>query len=234
MLLLLTVVGCMETVFPISGPVTDSRYGGNPIPDADVTLRDAGGQVFSQATTNDYGWFEADMPPQQIFYMHATADGFVDTSYSGLSAAAPFEIIEGEVWLRSTEDLEDIRAEFDGCAPDTLGEGGVIEGEVRLYVLPGQDPDELPLVTTATITAYTVDGAVTAGCYLNDKGESAPDQGITGQTGRFALFNVPSGTISINVQYDYGGPEPREDWYVVYVPESGVVPLYPVYSSMPM
>ena len=233
MLVWLMMTGCVETEFLISGEVTDARDGGAPVSGADVTLRDMNGERYSEATTDSDGRFEAAMPPQQLFFMVADAEGFVPTSFAGLSAAAPLEIIEGEVWLRNSSDLESIRATFDGCAPPTLGEGGIIEGEVRLYVLAGQESETLPLVTTATVTAFTADGVAISGCYLDDEGVSAPESGVTGETGRFALFNIPAGTISINISYDYGGAEPQEDWYVMYAPEGGVVPIYPALSSMP-
>lgn len=233
MLVWLMVTGCMETDFLISGEVTDAPVDGAPVSGADVTLRDMNGAVYSEATTDTAGWFEAAMPPQQLFFMVASAEGFVPTSFAGLSAAAPLEIIEGEVWLRRSADLDSIRDDFDGCAPAELGSGGVIEGEVRLYVLEGQESDILPLVTTATVTAFTSDGVAISGCYLDDEGISAPNSGVTGSTGRFALFTIPAGTISIQITYDYGGAEPQEDWYVMYVPEGGVVPMYPALASMP-
>jgi hypothetical protein len=231
--MLLALTGCIDDEVFISGPITDTRGGGSPIADASVSLRGTEGDLFSSAVTDSDGWFEAPVPPQQIFFLHAEADGFVATSFAGLSSAEPIAVTEGELWLRQSTDLESIRSEFDGCAPESLGLGGVIEGEVRLYVAPDQDLDTLPLVTTATVTAYTADGSVSVGCYLDDEGVSAPGSAVTGETGRFALFNVPSGSISVLVSYTYGGTEPHEDWYIVYVPEGGVVPLYPALSTIP-
>lgn len=227
------LAGCVEETVSISGQVIDDRSDGAPVSGAAVTVWDIAGATFDTATTGDDGVFSSTVPMQQMFFLELEGEGFANTAYAGLSALQDLQITDGELWMRTADDLEAIRAEFDGCAPDELGVGGVIEGEVRLYVLEGQDPDELPYVTTATVTAYTADGTVSVGCYLDDKGVSDPSMSVTGQTGRFALFNVPSGPMSVLVSYTYGGSSPHEDWHTVYVPEGGVVPLYPALATMP-
>lgn len=235
MIVLLTLLtGCLDETVEISGQVTDSQgEDGQPVSDASVTIRDFGGAQFASATTDGDGVFSSTVPMQQMFFLEMEADGFAKTAYAGLSALQEIQVTDGELWLRAEDDLEAIRAEFEGCAPAELGVGGVIEGEVRLYVLQGQETEELPFVTTATVTAYTADGTVSVGCYLDDKGTSDPSMSVTGVTGRFALFNVPSGPMSVLISYTYGGAAPHEDWYTVYVPEGGVVPLYPALATMP-
>jgi len=232
MLLSLLILGCAEPEYFISGTITE-RSDGSPIAGADVVLRGVSGGVHAEAVADDSGWFEASMPGSQLFFLHASAEGYTDTSYTGVAAGESVEVVEGELWLRQDEDLEAIRQEFEGCAPETLGDGGVVEGEVRLYVLAGQEVEDLPLVTTATVMAFTDEGVATSGCYLADDGSSDPASEETGETGRFAIFGVPAGLISVRIQYDYNGPTLQEDWYAVYVPEDGVVPLYPALSTMP-
>lgn len=230
------LVGCLITEVDLSGPITDTRGGGEPVAGAGVVVRDSNGTRYAETTTDDAGEFSVPVLAGQVFYLEAGAvdAGFAPTSYTGAAGTEPLSVSEGDLWLRRSADLEAIRAEFAGCSPEELGGGvGVVEGEVRLYVAPQQEVDSLPLVTTASVTAYSNNGTAYTACYLDDAGESAPDLEWTGETGRFAVFGVQEGPVSVLVEYDYGGTEPHADWFTFFVPAGGVVPLYPALAGMP-
>ena len=228
------LMGCLSSEALLSGVLTDAMGGGTPVAGAAVVGRDTTGMRYSEASTADDGSFELALPTGQVFYLHAEAEGFAPTSFTGMMGTDPIELGEGVVWLRQEADLEAVRAEFAGCAPESLGpDVGVLEGEVRLYVAPQQAVETLPLVTTATVTVYTNAGVAYGGCYLDDDGESSPEAVITGETGRFAVFGVAEGPVSVLIEYDYGGDAPHEDWYTFFVPAGGVVPLYPALVGMP-
>lgn len=226
MLLLACTTEITETT--ISGPITDAQDG-RPVVGAQVTVRDSQGERFSTVTTDGDGNFETTMPVDQYVFIEAEAEAFVPTAFTVLAGQDPLTVQSGQLWMKRADDRDALEAEFSACQ----GEGNLIEGEVRLYVAPQQEWDTLPKVTTAQVTAYTEDGTPYFGCYLDDEGESVPDLERTGYTGRFAIFGVPSGRISIKANYSHGEPQEQEDWYEVYVPEAGVVPFYPLLVSLP-
>ncbi len=217
----------------LSGVVTDARDGGAPVAAAAVTLREQFGTIWEETTTDDSGAFTTSVPSNQLFFLHTEAEGFVTTSYTGWAGDAALEVSEEGLWMQTEADLDALREEFTGCAGEVDPERGVIEGEVRLLVIEQEDLSELPLVTTASLLAYSESGVAYSACYLDDDGVSDPDAVWTGETGRFAFFNVPPGIISLHLSYDYGGPDDQEDWYYAYLTAGGVAPMYPVAAGMP-
>ncbi|MEL6347603.1 MAG: carboxypeptidase-like regulatory domain-containing protein [Myxococcota bacterium] len=246
------MAGCLPETPPtlISGRVVSSRVGGSPIAGATVVVRDQFGGVHAEATTDNVGLFEADMPREQVIYVEVSSTQHVPTTFTAVAGTESLRVEDGQLWLRSVSQREDLFNEFASCdaileieqgdtavtkVPDEeeIMNGAVIEGEVRLFVAAGQDPDTLPAVTTARLQAVTGNGTIYPACYLDDLGSSDRTLERTGDTGRFAIFGVPNGVMTVESRYDYGAPTEQLDFVDVYVAEGGVVPLYPMYVSMP-
>ena len=231
-MLSLLFLACIPESTLISGMVMDSQDAGTPAPGVTVTTLDGGGMEWATTTTDDSGTFVVDLPIYTLFYLEAAADGFVPTVFSGFAENEPLEVQDGSLWMRTPQEHDELAVTFGDCAAEA-GEGGVIEGEVRMLVIQTPDLSELPLVTTASVLAYTADGTPYSACYLDDEGISSAEAFQTGETGRFAIFGVPDGLISLQVRYDYGGSEDQEDWYPIYMPDNGTVPLWPALVSLP-
>ena len=233
MLALLTLA-CLPDSTLMTGAVMSAAEDGSPVPDTTVTIRTgASGSEWDTTVSDSSGAFEVEVPTHSLFYFAAQADGFAHTVFTGVAGDEPVEVVDGELWMRTDDDLQTLKTEFGDCAAGAV-EGGVIEGEIRLMVISSEeDADTLPLVTTAAILAYSESGVPYTACYLDDEGVASADAAITGETGRFAIFGVPAGVISVQIRYDYGGPEEQEDWYQVYMPDNGTVPMWPALVSMP-
>ena len=233
-MLALLALACLPTSTTMSGAITDAQDGGSPVPGAEVTIRSANGAEWDAAVADGSGNFEVTLPIHSLFYLAVEADGFEPTVFTGVADDDPVEVAEGELWLRSPDYLDTLITEFGDCGVEASASGGgIIEGEVRLQVVSTEEADSLPLVTTASLIAYSESGVPYTACYLDDEGVASSEALWTGATGRFAIFGVPSGLISLQIRYDYGGPDEQEDWYPLYMPDNGTMPMWPAQVSMP-
>ena len=204
----------------MSGAVLDSA--GQPFPLADIEIRDSMGSLFAEGAADAGGAFEIELPPFSTFFAVFSADGHPPSSFTGFAGDGLFEVENGTLYLRSAGELADVAAPFSDC-----GTGfGMIDGEVRLAI-PEQDPSDLPLVETATATAYGEDGTETAACYDGESTEG------TGESGRYAVFGLPEGVTVLEVGLDLGNGYTESIEHIVYVPDGGAAPLYPTLFPIP-
>jgi hypothetical protein len=220
----------------LSGVVFDDLHDqASPISEATITtLGPDYGDAIGEATSDGRGWFEVEVIAGGPMYVTVEAEGSLATGFAGMADIADFEVADGAVWARSESDMDEIRAEFDGC-PSLDQPGGVIEGEVRVY-LPGYEieGDEWPLSATAYVNALDSSGAQpTTTCYLDDDGFYSEEAEVTGSTGRFAVFGSPTGAVTLQVGYSVDGELVWATTYYVHVPEQGTAPLYPLYVELP-
>lgn len=208
------------------GIVTDApRAEGAPVADAALEILDVDLEPFASATSASDGSFVVDVPKGETFFLQAAAEGFVPTAFSGSAGQYDLYAGDGLPWLPPTAWLDALRAEFAGCPDAELG-GVVVTGEVRLYIAD-YDYQQLPLVTTATVTVYPETGEAHEACYLADDG-SSPDAGsLTGDTGRFAVFGVAPGPVIVEVVYDDGSTTLPAMLYQYVAVADGLVPMYP-------
>jgi len=197
-----------------------------------VRIREQFGEEFATTTSSIDGDFEVTIPANQMFFMEVSGDGFIPTTFTGLAGTEDLEVADGELWARSAEDLSQLAETFSEC-PDAMDEGAVVEGEVRLYLGTSNDYEELPIVTTATVSAIDAEGLTWDACYLDDDGASTSKASATGETGRFALFGLPAGFTTIEIQYDYGGTSDEVVAHYFYLPEEGTAPMYPALTLLP-
>ncbi|MCB9744943.1 MAG: hypothetical protein H6741_29175 [Alphaproteobacteria bacterium] len=238
LLLLLACYQIPEFV-TLSGEVYADRFeGSDPVPGAELRYRDATTELVETLTTDADGAFSFQASAGQAFYITLGAEGFVDTAFAGTLGIADAAFDPGMLWMESEEDVAELEGLFAGCpelaSADPLG--GLIEGEIRFYA-PGYTPDEgseWPPADTAWVKAYDVDGVSVDACFLDEAGSAYdPEAAYTGPTGRFAIFDAPTGPVTLEVGYDVDEQPYYTAYYYIWVPESGVVPFWPLYVNLP-
>ena len=238
--MLLSLVGCKANGFELillSGRVVDApTETAQPIADASLASFDINNLQIGSATSNEAGEFAIDLESGQAFFLTVEAEGHTSTAFSGLAGLSSWSLEEGDVWMPLPEELTALREEFSGCSRAAM-DGAIVAGTVRIYI-PGNEAEDLPLVTTATATAWTPEGASISGCYLDDDGASFEDGELSGQTGRFAIFGINPGPISIELSYDVPDESGTvvatySTWKYLILPEEGYGPLDPAYVELP-
>ena len=230
-------VSCAPPLEPVdvTGRLLDeASEDGGAVPNGEVWTRDSNGSCFDETVTDDDGQFSVQAPANDYFFIMFHGDGFASTSFTGFSGTDTIDVDDGTLWAMSAQNRSGLFDEFANCAAleDIEDQsGGILEGEVRLY-FQINDPDDLPFLTTATVTAFDSDDVELETCYLDDEGISDADAFETGETGRFAVFGMKQGGYTVQVTYDAGtGSEPVST-YIIWMPENGVVPLEPAYVEL--
>lgn len=233
-LLLPLLAGCwsLPEEVQLTGTLLD-QYQGSGLQGAQLQVHDPLGEPWSQATTGADGAFQATVPASSAFFVTFDAEGdYVPTSFTGIAGSSDQVAEEGTLYMRSTSELEALRAEFSAC-PQVDAEGAIVEGVVRPYLSVEESNEELPTITTAWITVYDASDTAWSACYLDDDGNSLPDGDRTGNTGRFAVFGVPTGPLSVEVAWEITDDYDLSSWYIVRAPQDGVVPMYPAWVELP-
>ena len=226
----LLISGCWSIPLEVqlSGTLLDS-IDGQGLSGAGIEVHDALDVAAATGTTGEGGAFDITVPASQSFFVtfNDAAGGHVPTSFTGIAGSSDVQADEGTLYMRSADELALLRAEFAAC-PEVDDEGPIIEGEVRLY-LDVEEKDELPTVPDANVKVYDAQDNEFLACYLDDKGASLPDGTRTGATGRFAVFGVPEGPLSVEVTWALTESVDMTSWYIVRAPAGGVVPMYPAW-----
>jgi hypothetical protein len=224
--LLLACTSLPETV-TLTGTLLDAPSAeASTVGSATISILDLDLLTVASASTDADGAFSVMVPASATFFLHAEAEGHTTTSHTGFSGFTDIAANDGDLWVRPTDELDTIRAEFAGCE-GADGEGAIVEGVVRLWI-PGDNPlDSLPLVTTATVTVVEANGVTHMACYLDADGVFDGTATATGDTGRFALFGLSSGGITVEVSYTAEGTVQDQSLYWAHLPEGGTFPLQP-------
>ena len=98
----------------------------------------------------------------------------------------------------------------------------MIDGQT-LVGIPGQNTTDLPIVTTATVTAFDAEETPFHGCYTSDGDEATQ----TGDTGQYSIMNLETGIYNLTVTVAYDEQNTEDFEHLLYVPEQGSAPLYP-------
>lgn len=232
-MLAILLAGCwsIPTEVQLSGTVLD-HYQGSGLSGVDIEVDDALDTFISDGLSGEGGAFDIKVPASQSFYLTFSGEGFVPTAFTGLAGASDLVAPDGVLYLRSVDELAALRTEFSAC-PTAQEAGPVVEGIVRVYLPVDDDPETLPIATEATVTVYDVDDNEFAACYLDDDGASMADGTATTNSGRFAVFGVPEGPLSVRVQWQMTDTVQTESWYIVRAPAEGVAPMYPAWVQSP-
>lgn len=233
-LVLLPLTACPVkpiTEVGLTGTVFDGPASIDGVANANVEVRSWDGTLFDATVADPYGQFTIMAPAGQPAFMVVGGPDHVPTSFTVNIGTVDMVVPEQVIWARRASVHEALFTEFAGCSPEPPG-GAVIEGEVRLYLGDVDEQGAEPLVTTGVVYVENEAGELQSGCYLDNAGTSAPDASLTGETGRYAIFNAPVGPAQLTVTYDTTESLTSTD-LLVYVPEGGTVPGYPTYVALP-
>ncbi len=229
---LLLACWSLPTEVELTGTLLDSRDGVG-LAEAGIEIHDAQGTAFGEGQTGEDGEFAITVPASQSFFVTFSdeAGGRVPTSFTGIAGSSDVQAEEGLLYMRSTQEVEDMKQEFANCAEVGATET-LIEGEVRIYFSVEED-EELPTVPDVTVTAWDLNDQPYSGCYLDEEGLSSADATATASNGRFAIFGAPTGPLALSFTWVLAEGLEQTNWYLVRAPEGGVVPMYPAWVESP-
>lgn len=230
-LIALTLLGCEDDkAHMVSGRVFDGPNSGVSVSNVDIDVIDLSGETIATARADGRGTFSVEVPESTTFFLVLSKDGWVSTSFTGVVGLADVRSPDGSLYLRDPAVQDDFLADFAHC-PRAEGAGGTVDGLMRLYLLNNyESSQEMPILDEGFAWVDTEEETV-VGCYLPDE-EGNPGE-YTGESGRLALLDLAPGVATLNIAYSQGADVNHVDLYPIYVPEGGVVPLLPVYATLP-
>jgi hypothetical protein len=217
------------TEVTLSGQVLTGQDSGMGAADVLVSIRNSQTDPHGEVTTDANGLFEIAVPSSNVYHMILSGTDIVPTSFSGIIGQSDLQIPADELFVRTESDLEGLRSAFENC-PTAFDEGGVVEGVVQ-FRLQDTDDGSYLAANQATVEAYNTDEVQFDACYLDDDGISEEDGSAVGTTGRFAIFGVPEGPITVQFKQDIGGLT-IENFGFVYLPEDGIAPFHPAFVDL--
>jgi len=223
----LLALACLEqpSEVMLSGRVRASQYESDPAIGINVTSLDPELSPYGETQTNDAGDFEVSVAANGVYHILFAQEGSVTTSFSGVAGSSNFSLDEDLLFVRSTAEVEELRALHENC-PDSDLEGGIIEGLVRLPIMSNATGDYMT-AETASVEASLNDAITYTPCYLDDDGASLPESDRVGATGKFAIFGVNEGAISLEFQRDIGD-KTLSNYAFAYMPDNGFIPLFSI------
>lgn len=238
------LLGCEAEFIELTAVVNDGPGDDAPAaPGVEVTSLGYDLGVIETVTADAQGEFTVLLPKGAYFYLDLDGDDWARTSWWGIAGQVDATLPEDSLFVLSQADADAVRARYAGC-PGADGDGAFVYGEVRFYA-PGYEPEagqEWPIAITATATLVGEDGETLEACYLNAEGLAYdPEAKWNGDSGQFAIFEVPTGFPSLTVDILTVDPdtgkadeEPLTSQTVtIYAPEGGVASLMPFYVNFP-
>ncbi|MCB9681591.1 MAG: carboxypeptidase regulatory-like domain-containing protein [Alphaproteobacteria bacterium] len=227
--LTVALTGC-ATAVEIEGIATTSKDDDTPLVGATLSLRNQDFDEVDTTVTDDKGRFYLDAPRGESIHIVVSGEGMVPVALAGESGLSDtFTVPSGQIWGLPETEAASWRALFAGC-PGADGDGGMVIGETRLYVVEADQADLAPIEAYGFAqlqdTLAPEDGTTEA-CYLDEDGVAYDPEAIaTGASGRFALFGVEGGPWTLTVgRYASGGS--RLGRSTIFVPEGGAVSRRP-------
>ena len=210
----------------LSGTIFDGPDSIDGVANANVEVRTVDGAFAASTTADSQGRFALKVPAgQPLFVIVGDTEDHVPTSFTvnigTVDAVAP----QGALWARRAEVLAELQQDFTGCG-QADNASTTVEGDVRIYLGDVDELDELPIVTTASVLGDDGSGILLGACYLDEDGNSDPESGRTGDTGRYGIFGLAPGSVNLTVTYESEDSAATID-ILVYVPDGGTVPQYP-------
>ena len=216
----LLLQGCLgDPSASLTGRIVNSELAG--IANANVTIRDGAGAVFSETEADEMGNFNVQLPALSTFFLEAEATNMPPTAFTGFAGEGETIAPAKTLIVRSEFEVETVINTFENCSNT---ERGLIDGRVAVDI-PGQESTALPAVTTATIRGIDAAGLIYDGCYLPN--EDGLEMTETGNSGRYAIMGLPEGVITLRVTVQYDTDTSEDFDHILYVPNNGATALDP-------
>jgi hypothetical protein len=223
---IVVLLACVEEpsdTVAMSGVVLDDRDG-DPVGRAEIAILDQAHEPLGNATADDEGAFTVDVPSGESFFLHASADSFVTTGFSGLAGTSDFSAPAGLPWVARDDYVDDVKFAYDACSTYFMGMGMAI-GEVTAVVVQA-DPSTYPQLPGATVLGRGSDGASLPACYAGEDGKFEATRTTTASNGFFVVMGIAPGTVLFEVSVPDGGGGTATDVFELDMPEEGLLPLY--------
>ncbi len=238
LLALLTFLACTDDVVTLVGRVGDGpglEAPGLAGAEVEFVEREPDERLTVVSTDSD-GFFEVTLPVGLEIAAVVRSPETVVTSFVGSTGFVDVSIEDGTLYGLAPETLAEWRNDYVGCPGADASV--VVLGQMVFVNLAGDQGGENPIAAGGRAQIVTADDELLA-CYLDPKqGVFSPTADRTGDTGRFAIFDVPSGTSVLDVVFEFApdsfdspGPIPV---YVPDVSEEVVVPYLPLRLTFPI
>ena len=220
---------------------------GNPTSDIKVEIRDRNGEVYTEGFSDATGGLRIELPPYETFFAIVSYDDFRPISYTGFSGDGTFALPAGTLALRPDSEFQDIsewsamcEGSIEGYSGESDFETVMVDGDIRLNISE-QDPMSLPTLEGTILHLISESGQEYSACYgsievASEEGET--DVGFelrtsTNAEGLFTFGTVPAGRYALHVEKEYEQGYVVSIEQLVFIPENGNVPLYPVLFPLP-
>ncbi len=227
-----TFLACLPdpSTVVLSGQVLASQYAESGAADIHVAAMDTDLEMISETTTDQNGQFSIDVPASGVYHLHLSGTDMITTAFSGVVGQKDIELPEDSLFIRSEEEVAAIRSLHGNC-PTSGVSGGIIEGVVE-FPLTSDTTGEAIVAENAMVSASLNDAVPYTACVLDDDGESVEDGQQVGTTGRFAIFGVDPGVITIEIQQEIADKS-LTNYGFALMPESGIAPVHPALIDLP-
>ena len=221
---------------------------GNPTSEMKVEIRDRNGDIYSEVYSDATGGLRIELPPYETFFAIVSYEDFRPVSYTGFSGDGNFALPAGTLALREDSELQSIsdwsskcEGQIEGYSGESDFETVVVDGDIRLNIAE-QDPMSLPTLEGTILHLISESGQEYAACYgiievYSDEGEGDDEsfelRTSTNTEGLFTFGMVPTGRYALHVEKEYEPGYIVSIEQLVFVPENGSVPLYPVLFPLP-
>ena len=214
----------------LSGQVLAGQYAESGAPNLQVESLDSMLAPFDETSTDTNGEFSVGVQASGVYHLHLSGEGTITTAFSGVVGQSDIELDTGKLFVRTEEEVAALRGAHENC-PTATDAGGIIEGIVE-FPLTSDATGEAIIAESAKVTASLNDAVTYESCVLDDDGASLASGGSVGATGRFAIFGVAPGSITLEFRQDIGNTT-LTNYGFVLMPENGIAPFHPAIIDLP-
>lgn len=223
---------------------------GNPTSEIKVEIRDRNGDFYTESVSDTTGGLRIELPPYETFFAIVSYDNFRPISYTGFSGDGTFALPAGTLALREDSEFQGLSEWSSMCEGQIEGYNGennfetvMVDGDIRLNISE-QDLMSLPTLEGSVLHLIGENGQEYAACYgttevssgEEGEGESEEEYELRTSTNTEGLFTfgaVPAGRYALHVEKEYEQGYVVSIEQLVFIPEGGNVPLYPVLFPLP-
>ena len=232
MMLFFLLVSCLPQPgeVTLSGQINASQDSQSGMADVTVSSWDSTLSPYSETLTDVDGLFAINIQANRVYHLVLSGEALAPTAFSGVIGSEDVAIPADSLFVRSQREIEGLRASFAAC--DWIeATGGIIEGIVQFPIENGDSGENL-MAEVAYVSASSDEGTHYSACYLDNEGNALANGVEVGATGRFAIFGVAPGAVTVAFSQDLGG-QTLTNYGYTYMPENGVAPFFPAFIDLP-